>query len=119
MSTRLFVGNLSYQTTEEDLRQLFAGVANVASVTVVTERDSGRSKGFAFVEMASPEDAQKAIAELNGQSLHDRTIRVDLARPREDRSGGGGGGFRGGRGGGGGGGGGGGDRNREPRRDRY
>lgn len=94
MSTRLFVGNLSYQTTEEDLRQLFAGVANVASVSLVTERDSGRSKGFAFIEMASPEDAQKAISELNGQSLHERTIRVDLARPREERGGrrGGGGG---------------------------
>lgn len=85
MSTRLFVGNLSYQTTEDDLRQLFAGVANVTSVTVVTERDSGRSKGFGFVEMATPEDAQKAIGELNGQSLHNRTIRVDLARPREER----------------------------------
>ncbi len=92
MSTRLFVGNLSYQTTEDDLRQLFAGVANVASVTLVTERDSGRSKGFAFVEMATPEDAQKAISQLNGQSLHDRTIRVDMARPREERGPGGGGG---------------------------
>jgi RNA recognition motif-containing protein len=100
MSTRLFVGNLSYQTTEDDLRQLFAGVANVASVTLVTERDSGRSKGFAFVEMATPEDAQKAISQLNGQTLHDRTIRVDLARPREERGPGGGGG-RGGRRGGG------------------
>lgn len=94
MGTRLFVGNLAYQTTEEDLRQLFAGVANVASVTLVTERDSGRSKGFAFVEMATDEDAQKAIAEVNGKSLHERTIRVDLAKPREDR---GGGGDRGGR----------------------
>ena len=101
MSTRLFVGNLSYQTTEDDLRQLFAGVANVTSVTIVTERDSGRSKGFAFVEMASPEDAQKAISELNGQSLHDRTLRVDIARPREDRAGTGGGGYGQRRGGGG------------------
>ncbi len=94
MGTRLFVGNLAYQTTEEDLRQLFAGVANVASVTLVTERDSGRSKGFAFVEMATDEDAQKAISEVNGKSLHERTIRVDLAKPREER---GGGGDRGGR----------------------
>ena len=109
MSTRLFVGNLSYQTTEDDLRQLFAGIAAVSSVTLVTERDSGRSKGFAFVEMATPEDAQKAISELNGHSLHDRTIRVDLARPREDR--GGGGGSRGGRRGGGG--------DRGERRDRF
>ena len=85
MSTRLFVGNLSFQTTEEDLRPLFAGIGNVASVTLVTDRYSGRSKGFAFVEMAAPEDAQKAISALNGQILHDRTIRVDLARPREAR----------------------------------
>ena len=105
MSTRLFVGNLSYQTTEDDLRQLFAGVANVTSVTVVTERDSGRSKGFGFVEMATPEDAQKAIGELNGQSLRNRTIRVDLARPREEH---GPGGPRGPRG----------ERDREHRRER-
>lgn len=90
MSTRLFVGNLSYQTTEDDLRQFFAGVGNVASVSLVSERDSGRSKGFAFVEMATPEDAQKAIAELNGKPLQDRTVRVDLARPREERGSGGG-----------------------------
>lgn len=92
MSTRLFVGNLSYQTTEDDLRQLFAGVGSVSSVTLVTERDSGRSKGFAFVEMATAEEAQKAISELNGQTLHDRSIRVDMARPREERGSGGGGG---------------------------
>lgn len=83
MGTRLFVGNLSYQTTEDELRDLFAGVANVTSVSVITERESGRSKGFAFVELATPEDAQKAIDQLNGQSLRDRTIRVDLARPRQ------------------------------------
>ncbi len=91
MSTRLFVGNLSYQTTEEELRTLFAGVANVTSVSLISERDSGRSKGFAFVEMATPEDAQKAIDELNGKDLGGRTIRVDLARPRADRGEGGGG----------------------------
>ncbi len=85
MSTRLFVGNLSYQTKEDDLRQFFAAVANVKSVSVVMERESGRSKGFAFVEMATPEDAQKAIAELNGKMLQNRAIRVDLARPRENR----------------------------------
>ncbi len=90
MSTRLFVGNLSYQTTEDDLRRLFAGAGNVASVTIVTERDSGRSKGFAFVEMATPEEAQKAINDLNGTALRDRTLRIDFARPREDRNGGGG-----------------------------
>ncbi len=91
MSTRLFVGNLSYQTTEEGLRQLFSAVANVTSVSLISERDSGRSKGFAFVEMASPEDAQKAIDALNGKDLDGRTIRVDLARPRADRGDGGGG----------------------------
>ncbi len=90
MGTRLFVGNLSYQTTEDELRDLFAGVANVTSVSVITERESGRSKGFAFVEMATPEDAQKAIDQLNGQSLRDRTIRVDLARPRQGGGSGGG-----------------------------
>ncbi len=97
MSTRLFVGNLSYETTEDDLRQFFAGVGNVASVSLVTERDSGRSKGFAFVEMATAEDAQKAISQLNGQMLQNRTVRVDLARPREERGGGDRGGGRGGR----------------------
>ncbi len=94
MSTRLFVGNLSYQTTEDQLRQLFSGVANVSSVSLISERDSGRSKGFAFVEMETPEDAQKAIDELNGKDLDGRTIRVDLARPRADRGDGGGGGGR-------------------------
>lgn len=92
MGTRLFVGNLSYQTTEDELRQLFSGVANVTSVALITERETGRSKGFAFVEMATPEDAQKAINELNGQNLRDRTIRVDLARPRQGGEGGGSGG---------------------------
>ena len=86
MSTRLFVGNLSYQTKEDDLRQFFAGVGEVKLVTLVTERESGKSKGFAFVEMATPADAQKAITELNGKSLQERTVRVDLARPRENRA---------------------------------
>lgn len=94
MGTRLFVGNLSYQTTEEELRQLFAGVGSVTSVALITERETGRPKGFAFVEMATPEDAQKAINELNGQAVRARTIRVDLARPRQQGSGGGGAGQR-------------------------
>jgi RNA recognition motif-containing protein len=93
MGTRLFVGNLSYQTTEEDLRQFFSGAGAVASVSVVTERETGRSKGFAFVEMANEADAQKAISQLNGQNLGGRTVRVDMAQPRENRGGGGGGGF--------------------------
>jgi RNA recognition motif-containing protein len=103
MGSRLYVGNLSYQTTEDDLRQLFMGAGSVTSVSIITERDTGRSKGFAFVEMANDEDANKAQQMFNGHSLHNRTLRVDLARPREDRGGGGGGGgFRGEGGGGGG-----------------
>ncbi len=85
MGTRLFVGNLSYQTQEDELRQFFAAAGTVASVTVVTERETGRSKGFAFVEMATDEEAQKAVAELNGKTLQNRALRIDLARPREER----------------------------------
>jgi RNA recognition motif-containing protein len=107
MGTKLYVGNLSYETTEDDLRQLFAGAGNVTSVAIITERDSGRSKGFGFVEMANEEDANKAQQMFNGASLQNRTLKVDMARPREDRpTGGGGYGDRGGRGGGRGGGGG-------------
>lgn len=116
MESKLYVGNLSYSTTEDDLRQLFSQAGNVKSVSVIKDRDTGRSKGFAFVEMASDDDAQKAISQFNGQSFQDRSLKVNVARPREDRPrGGGGGGFGGPRGGGGGGfggprGGGGGDR---------
>ena len=118
MESKLYVGNLSYSTTEEDLRQLFSQAGNVKSVSVIKDRDTGRSKGFAFVEMSSDDDAQKAISQFNGQSFQDRSLKVNVARPREDRprGGGGGGGFGGPRGGGGdrggprGGGGGGGDR---------
>ena len=99
MSTRLFVGNLSYQTTEEDLRQLFAGAATVASVTLVTERDSGRSKGFAFVEMANQADVQPAIDALNGREVGGRALTVNEAREQAPRGGGFGGGGRGGGGG--------------------
>lgn len=111
MSKRIYVGNLSYQTTEGDLTNLFEQVGQVDSVNVITDRDTGRSKGFAFVEMSN-EDADKAIAQLNGQEVNGRTLTVNEARPREERSGGGGGrggygGGRGGRGGRGGGGGGG------------
>jgi RNA recognition motif-containing protein len=108
MGTKLYVGNLSYQTTEDDLRQLFVGAGQVTSVAIITERETGRSKGFGFVEMATEEEANHAQQMYNGTSLHNRTLRVDLARPREDRPAGGGGGGRGGRGGRGGGGGGGG-----------
>lgn len=109
MESKLYVGNLSYSTTEDDLRQLFAQAGNVKSVSVIKDRDTGRSKGFAFVEMGSDDDAQKAVSQFNGQSFHDRSLKVNVARPREDRPRGGGfggprgGGDRGGpRGGGGG-----------------
>lgn len=107
MSKRIYVGNLSYQTTEYDLTNLFEQVGQVDSVNLITDRDTGRSKGFAFVEM-SGEDADKAIAQFNGTEINGRALTVNEARPREDRSGGfnrGGGGGRnsGGRGGRGGG----------------
>lgn len=101
MESKLYVGNLSYSTTEDDLRQLFAQAGNVKSVSVIKDRDTGRSKGFAFVEMGSDDDAQKAISQFNGQSFQDRSLKVNVARPREDRPRGGGG-FGGPRGGGGG-----------------
>ncbi len=101
MGTKLYVGNLSYQTTEDDLRQLFGGAGEVVSAAIVNDRETGRSKGFAFVEMSNEEEATKAQQMFNGQTLQDRTLKVDLARPREDRGpGGGGGGSYGDRGGG-------------------
>lgn len=103
METKLYVGNLSYSTTEEELRNLFASVGTVQLVEMIKDRDTGTSKGFAFVTMGSQEDANKAIQQLNGRSLGNRELRVSVARPREERSGGGGyrsGGFQG-RGGGG------------------
>lgn len=115
MATRLYVGNLSYDTTEDGLRELFAEVGEVASVSIVTDRDTNRSKGFAFVEMGSDEAARTAMSTLDGRELDGRNIRIQEARPREDRGprmGGGGGGYggRGGDGGWGGRGGGGRDR---------
>ncbi len=108
MTKRIYVGNLSYQTTENDLSDLFAQCGQVESVNIITDRDTGRSKGFAFVEMAN-DDAEKAIAQLNGTEIGGRALTVNEARPREERSGGGGrGGYGGGRGRSGGGGGGGG-----------
>ena len=105
MEVKLYVGNLSYSTTEDELRTLFAQAGTVASVAVIKDRDTGQSKGFAFVEMATQAEAQKAISMFNGQNLKDRALTVNLARPREERSGGGfgGGNSRGGGGGGGGG----------------
>ena len=86
MEVKLYVGNLSYTTTEDDLRELFAKAGGVASVAVIKDRDSGQSKGFAFVEMYTQAEAQKAISMLNGSQLEDRALKVNLAKPREDRS---------------------------------
>ncbi len=104
MSTKLFVGGLSWDTTEESLRNLFSTVGTVTSATVIMDKYTGKSKGFGFVEMSSTEEAQKAMQELNGKQLDGRAIAVNEARPMEPRpdrggrsfGGGGGGGFRGG-----------------------
>ena len=109
---KLYVGNLTYRVSSSDLEQLFSQFGSVESAEVISDRDTGRSKGFGFVEMGSDEEAQAAIAAMNGQQHEGRALTVNEAKPREDRGGGGGGGGRGGYGGGGGGGGGG-------RRDRY
>ncbi len=106
MGRKLFVGNLSFPMGEAELRQLFEQKGGVDSVTVMRDTDTGRSRGFGFVEMASDDAAQKAIAELNGYSLDGRNLTVNEARPRPER----GGGFRGGSGRGRGGAGGGGRR---------
>ena len=107
----IFVGNLSFQTTQEDLHAAFAQYGNVEKVNIVTDRDTGQSRGFAFVEMTERRDAETAIAQLNGAEMNGRALNVNEARPKPAREGGfGGGGGRGGgfkRGGGGGGGGGG------------
>ncbi|MDT5269744.1 MAG: hypothetical protein QOH49_1930 [Acidobacteriota bacterium] len=109
MSIKLYVGNLSFQTSSEDLRDLFSQAGTVESASVVEDRDTGRSRGFGFVEMGSREEGEAAIAQFNGKEFGGRNLTVNEARPREDRGGGGGGrgGFGGGgnRGGGGGGGG--------------
>ena len=86
---KIYVGNLPYEVTEEDLRQEFRAFGEVTSVSVITDRDSGRSKGFAFVEMATKSEAEAAITGLNGKTLKDRTIVVNEARPRTDNRGGG------------------------------
>jgi len=104
MGKRLYVGNLSYQTADADLQELFAGAGAVRSAQVVQDRDTGRSKGFGFVEMENEGDAMKAITQFDGFMLHQRQIKVNEARPRPERtvsSGGFGGGSRGGRGRGG------------------
>src|ERR1700712_3872761 len=108
MGSKLYVGNLSYNVTSTDLEQLFAQHGQVQSAEVISDRDTGRSKGFGFVQMGSDAEAQAAIAALNGQQHDGRALTVNEAKPKENRTGGGGGGGRGGYGGGGGGGGGGG-----------
>ena len=100
MSVKLFVGNLSFNTTEQELEALFGQSGDVESVRIITDRNTGRSRGFGFVEMASQDAASAAMQRFNGQDFGGRSLTVNEARPREDRGGGGGGGER--RGGGGG-----------------
>ncbi len=99
MNSKLFVGNLSFDVTENDLQDLFATFGPVTDVNLMTDRSTGRSRGFAFVTMATPEGAQAAIQGTAGKDLKGRSLTVNEARPREERSGGGGGGGGGGRGG--------------------
>ena len=101
---KLYVGNLSFQTSGEDLQQLFSQAGTVESASVVEDRDTGRSRGFGFVEMSTKEEGEAAIAQFNGKEVQGRALNVNEAKPREDR-GGGRGGFGGNRNGGGGGGG--------------
>src|SRR5262245_17340753 len=102
MGRKLYVGNLAYSVSDSDLQQIFVAHGTVVSAQIIMDRDTGRSKGFGFVEMGTDDEAQAAIAALNGQEHGGRALTVNEARPREDRGGGGGGG-RGGYGGGGGG----------------
>jgi cold-inducible RNA-binding protein len=108
MSTKLYVGNLPFETSESDLQDLFAQAGTVESVNVIRDRETGRARGFAFVEMANDNDAQNAIQKFHDRPFGGRNLTVNEARPQAPRGGGGGGGFGGGRGGGGG--------NRGPRR---
>ena len=98
MSTKLYVGNLAFQTTSQELQELFARAGTVESASVVEDRDTGRSRGFAFVEMATKEEATSAIDQFNGKEVGGRALKVNEAKPRENR-GGGGRGFGGNRGG--------------------
>src|ERR1700730_7977143 len=121
MSTKLYVGNLAFQTSSQDLQELFASAGTVESASVVEDRETGRSRGFGFVEMSTKEEGAAAISQFNGKEVNGRALNVNEAKPRENRAGGGGGGRGGfgggggGRGGNGGGYGGGGGGNREPR----
>ena len=126
MSTKLYVGNLAFGTTSEQLQELFAQAGTVQSANVVEDRETGRSRGFAFVEMSTNAEAAAAIEQFNGKEIDGRALKVNEAKPRENRGGGGGrnfgggnrgggGGYRGGNRGGGGNHGGGGGGHREPR----
>lgn len=97
MSMKIYVGNLGFQTSDQDLNELFSKVGTVESARIVTDRDTGRSRGFAFVEMASKAEAEAAIAKYNGAEIDGRTLTVNEAKPRENKGGGGRGGFGGGR----------------------
>ena len=124
MGKKLYVGNLSYNVDSSELEQMFAPHGQVVSAQIINDRDTGRSKGFGFVEMANDNEAEAAIAALNGHEHDGRALTVNEARPREERPRGGGGGYGGGGGGGGrggygGGGGGGGGRGDRGGRDRY
>ena len=87
MQNKLYVGNLSYRTTEDDLRSLFAEAGTISSVTLIKDRDTGRSKGFGFIEMSSQAEAQTAISMFNGKVLNERELTVNIARPRKERGG--------------------------------
>jgi RNA recognition motif-containing protein len=123
MATKLYVGNLSFRTTSDELRDAFSQVGTVESASVIEDRETGRSRGFGFVEMATPEEAAAAIEAFNGKDFGGRNLTVNEAKPRVDRAGGGGRGGYGGGGGRGGGrggyGGGGGGRDRDRGGDRY
>ena len=99
MSTKLYIGNLAFQTTSQELQELFAQAGTVESASVVEDRMTGRSRGFAFVEMSTKEEATAAIDQFNGKELGGRALKVNEAKPRENRAGGGGRGFGGNRGG--------------------
>lgn len=94
MPKKLYVGNLSFKATEDDIREMFAQIGEVSSVKLITDRDTGRLKGFGFVEMVNDDEAMKAIETLNGKTLMDRQITVNEARPQQPRPSGGGGGRR-------------------------
>ena len=93
-NSKLFVGNLSFNTTENDLQDTFAAHGTVSEVNLMMDRDSGRPRGFGFITMSTPEEAQAAIDALNGKSIDGRALTVNIAKPREERTGGGGGGRR-------------------------